>query len=264
MMKLFSSLTLALLAMAFSTAKVHCAELVVGAPSELAGYVDALSSAFIAGEKGARLRFVLDTSGNLYEKVSAGEPLDVYMSDDLRLQGQLLADGKMVYDTWTMYAAGRIVLWSMDKRFDVAKGLRLLADPAVKKVAVADGGSPYMAPSLAALHHAGLLEKLQPRLLDSHSMQEMVKSVRAGKAELAILSYDTVLAPSMKGVGRYYLIPENEYKDDIPGHAAVVTLHGRQNPLAHRFIRFLRTARAQAILLPGGFMKPPPESVDIR
>jgi molybdate transport system substrate-binding protein len=263
-MKLFSSLQLALLLASLTAHPVHCAELVVGAPTELAECIDALSSAFLAEEKDVRLRFVMDTSEKLYEEVSSGGPIDVYMSSQMRLQGQLLADGKMVYDTWTMYASGRIVLWSAEKRYDVMKGIGLLSHPAVKKIAVGDFSNPYLGATLAAIHHAGLLDKVTPRLLHSDSMQSMVKSVKANQAQLAILSYETVLASSMKGVGDYYLIPQNEYKDEITGHAAVVTLHGKANPLAYRFIRFLKTAKAQAILIPKGFMRPPLESVDVR
>lgn len=263
-MKFLPSLQLAVLATALAANTVHCAELVVGAPIELAECVDALSAAFLAEEKGVRPRFVMGTSEDLYVKVSAGEAIDVYMSSDMRLQGQLLADGKMVYDTWTTYATGRIVLWSADKRFDVKKGIRLLSNPAVKKVAVGDGGSPYLGATLAAIDHAGLLDEMTPRLLHSDSMQSMVKSVKANRVQVAILSYETVLASWMKGIGNYYLIPESEYKDQLTGHAAVVTLHGKPNPLAYRFIRFLKTAKAQAILMPKGFMKPPLESVDVR
>nr|WP_315393803.1 molybdate ABC transporter substrate-binding protein [uncultured Duganella sp.] len=263
-MKLLRSLQLAVFATALGAIPARCAELVVGAPVELAECVEALSSAFLAEEKGARLRFVTGTSGDLYVKVSAGEAIDVYMSSDLRLQGQLLADWKMVYDTWATYATGRLVLWSLDKRFDVSKGMRVLDDPAVKKVAVGDGSDPYYGATLAAIGHVGLWEKVKPRLLSADSMQGMVNSVTANRAQVAILSYETVLASPMKGVGAYYLIPEHEYKEQPVDHAAVVTIQGKSNPLARRFVSFLKSAKAQAILIPKGFMKPPSERVEVR
>lgn len=263
-MKFPRTLKLAVLATALGANAVQCAELVVGAPVELAECAEALSSAFLAEEKGASLRFVMGTSEDLYVKVSSGGPIDVYMSTDIRLQGQLLADGKLVYDTWTTYATGRIVMWSLDKRVDVSKGISLLSNSAVKKVALADGGNPYLGVALAAIDHAGLLKASEPRLLHLGSMEDMVKAVKAKRAQAAILSYETVLASPMKGVGAYHLIPENEYQDQFTAHAAVVTLHGKPNPLAYRFIRFLKTAKAQAILIPKGFMKPPLERVDVR
>lgn len=251
------SLRFALLLAALTALPARCAELVVGAPRELAECVDALSAAFLAGEKDLRLRFVMDTNEKLYEKVSAGAPLDVYMSSHMALQGQLLADGKMAYDSWTMYATGRIVLWSLDKRIEVGKGIELLSNPALK-LATVNGGNPYLLASLTAIQQAGLLNKLQP--LEGDNMQSLVQAVKDRKAQLAILSYETVLASSMKGVGHYHLLPEGE----IVGHAAVVTLHGKPNPAAYRFVRFLKTAKAQAILTPKGFMKPPLEAVNVR
>jgi molybdate transport system substrate-binding protein len=260
-MKMFSSLAVWLAAL--TALPAHGVELVVAAPIELAGCVDALSSAFLAEEKDVRLRFVTDTSEKLYEKVSAGAPIDVYLSTNLGLQGQLLSDGKMVYESWTMYATGRLVLWAADKRVDVSKGIGVLANPALK-VATVDGGSSYLLATLIAIDQAAPLDKTKPRQLEYHSMQDMVKAVRDKQAQVAMLSYDTVLAPAMKGVGHYYLIPESKNRDAIAGHGAVVTLHGKSNPAAYRFVRFLKSARAQAILTPHGFMKPPPESVDIR
>lgn len=258
------SLPALLAAAAFASSPVHCAELVVGAPSELADCIDALSSAFLSGDKSDRLRFVIAPSAGLYEKIAAGEPIDVYMSSHMGLQAQMLSDGKMVYSSWTMYATGRLVLWTMDKRFDVTKGLRLLSDPAVKKIGTVDASSAYLLPTLAVFDKVGLLDRSASLRTDSGSMQDAIKTVQTGKAQMAILSYETVLASSMKGVGKYYLIPENFYKDALPGHAAVVTAHGANTPLAYRFIQFLKTPQAQAILIPKGFMKPPPESVQVR
>jgi molybdate transport system substrate-binding protein len=263
-MKLFFWLPFALLPAVLMAHLAHSAELVVAVPAELSECAGALSSAFLAGERGARLRMVIDTSEHLYAKVSAGAPLDVYMTTHMGLQGQLLADGKMVYESWTMYAAGHIVLWALDPNLDIRKGIALLSSPAVKKVAIVDGGNAYVGPTFAAIHHAGLLDAITPRLLYSDGMLNAVKSVKAGKAQLAILSYETVLASSMRGLGRYYLIPENEYQGEVAGHAAVVTVHGQSNPLAYRFVRFLKSAKAQAILVPKGFMKPPPDMVEVR
>jgi molybdate transport system substrate-binding protein len=260
-MKIFPSLVL--LATTLAALPVHGAELVVAAPVELAECADALSSAFLAEEKDLRLRFMMGTSEKLYAKVSAGAPADVYLSTHLSLQAQLLADGKMVYESWTMYAAGRLVLWAADKRVDVSKGLSLLANPVVK-VATVDGGSSYLLATLIAINQAVPLDTIKPRLLERHSMQDLVKAVRDKQAQVAILSYETVLASPMKGVGHYYLIPESKNRDAIVGHGAVVTLHGKPNPAAYRFVHFLRSAKAQAILIPKGFMKPLRESVDIR
>jgi len=263
-MPLLPSLSALLAVAAVASSSAHCAELVVGAPSELADCVEALSSAFLSGDKSDRLRFVIAPSASLYEKIGAGEPIDVYMSSHMGLQAQMLSDGKMVYNSWTMYATGRLVLWTADKRFDVAKGLNLLSDPAVKKIATVNASSAYLMPTLAVFDRIGLLDRSASLRTDSGSMQDAIRMVQAGKAQVAILSYETVLASSMRGIGKYYLIPESFYKEALPGHAAVVTVHGANTPLAYRFIQFLKTPQAQAILIPKGFMKPPPGSVDVR
>ncbi|MCU6500243.1 molybdate ABC transporter substrate-binding protein [Rugamonas sp. A1-17] len=263
-MTLLSSLSALVAIAAVAHSPAHSTELVIGAPSELADCIEGLSSAFLAGDKSDRLRFVIAPSAGLYEKIAAGEPIDVYMSSHMGLQAQMLSDGKMVYNSWTMYATGRLVLWTADKRFDVTKGLGLLSEPAVKKIATVNANSAYLMPTLAVFDRVGLLDRSASLRTDSGSMQEAIKMVQAGKAQVAILSYETVLASAMRGIGKYYLIPESFYKDALPGHAAVVTVHGASTPLAYRFIQFLKTPQAQAIMIPKGFMKPPPGSVDVR
>jgi molybdate transport system substrate-binding protein len=263
-MKILSSLPLAAAIAVLLARPVHGAELVVGAPVELADSVHALSSAFLAQEKDLRLRFVVDTSAKLYGQVAAGAPVDVFMSTSLELQARLVGEKNAVYESWTMYGAGRIVLWAADRRYDVSKGIRLLADPAISNVAVAGPFDSNRMAAMQAIGHAGLLEKSRPRLVDGDDMQSLVKLVGTGQAQVAFLSYDTVLAPAMKGVGRYALIPASSYQNEVIGHAAIVTGHGKSNPAAYRFIRFLKSARAQAILIPRGFMPPPAASVDVR
>ncbi|GGC03955.1 hypothetical protein GCM10011572_27420 [Pseudoduganella buxea] len=129
-----------------------------------------------------------------------------------------------------MQATGRLVPWAADKRFDAAKGLRLLADSAVKKVGTVGAGSASLLPTLVVFEKAGLLEKAEALGSGSKSMQDAIEAVQRGKAQVAILSDDTALAGSMKGVGNYYLIPENVYQNELPGHAAVVTSHGAGKP----------------------------------
>lgn len=186
------SLRFALLLAALTALPAHCAEVVVGAPRELTECVDALSAEFLADEKNVHLRFVTDNSEKLYEKVSAGAPLDVYMSSHMALQGQLLAAEK-----WCM-TAGRCT------------------------------------PPAAS------------------SCGRSTSASTSARARAAVQSR-----------------PETRHRQRRQSLLACFTdrhpaLHGKPNPAAYRFVRFLKTAKTQAILTPKGFMKPPLEAVNVR
>lgn len=236
--------------------RADAAPLVIAASSDLAYCVNDLAAAFQSQEKGAQLRFVLDSSENLYVKLSQDIPMDVYLSADMRYQANLIIDGKADPDTWTIYAIGRIVIWSLDKRFDVTQGMRLLADPRIKRIAIPNPPvHPYGRAAFESIGHGGLSKATAGRLLLGDDILKTAHLIQAGKAQAGVVSYATVLAPPFKGVGNYYLIPA--WTHDLVEQGAIVTKQGKSNPLSLRFVHFLQTPKAQAILNRHGFLKPP-------
>lgn len=242
--------------MAIMTGSAGGAPLVVAANADLAYCVEELSAAFRAQEKSADLRFVLGTTAELYEKLSHDAPMDVFLASDMRLQANLVIDGKADPDTWTIYAAGRVVIWTLDKRFDVSKGIKVLADPRAKRIAIIDPPQhPYGAAAFMLIEKSGLSKTITPHLVRSDDIEKTASLIQSGKAQLGVVSYATVLAPPRKGKGAYFLIPAQEH--DLIEQGAIVTKHGKSHPLARRFVHFLQTPTAQAILNRNGFLKPP-------
>ena len=64
----------------------------------------------------------------------------------------------------------------------------------------------------------------------------------------------TVLSPRLKGVGRYYLVPDDGVAPIEQG--AIVTQARAGNPLAARFMHFLESEARSAILVRNGFGLP--------
>ncbi len=114
--------------------------------------------------------------------------------------------------------------------------------------------APYGRSARAALEHYKVWEAVKPRLVMGENVAQTAQFIQTGNAQLGVVSYATVLSPRARGIGRHYLIPAEGLAPIEQG--AIVTRQGGANPLAKRFVTFLQSAPARAILQRDGFSLP--------
>ena len=111
----------------------------------------------------ASVRLTFGSSGNFFTQIENGAPFDVFLSADgnypRRLERSGLAERASLYE----YATGRLVLWTRtDSGLDLRRGLALLADARVRRIAIANPEhAPYGRAAVAALHHEALYERVR-------------------------------------------------------------------------------------------------------
>ena len=115
--------------------------------------------------------------------------------------------------------------------------------------------APYGRAARDVLVRDKLWEAVQPRLVIGENIAQAAQFVQTGNAQLGIVSLATVRSPKMAGVGRYHLISDVGVPPIEQG--AIVTNAGSKQPLAARFVRFLGSPPARAILERNGFGLPP-------
>jgi len=236
------------------------ATLLVAAASDLNATMDELAVAFAREVPGAEVKVSLGASGNLFAQIKNGAPFDVFMSADLAYPFQLAKEGAANGATLTTYAIGRLALWSLDQRFDLTHGLRVLTDPRLQRVAIANPDiAPYGRAARSALQAHGVWDAVKGKLVIGENIAQTAQFIQTGNAQVGVVSYSTVMSPRVKGIGSHYLIPEAGIAPIEQG--AVVTRHGGANPLAARFVRFLRSSAARAIFLRHGFTLPRADNV---
>lgn len=234
----------------------HAGTLLVAAASDLVYCIGELGAAFSKEVPGAEVKVSTGASGNFFAQIKRGAPFDVFMSADMDYPRRLAREGAADAASLAPYAVGRLAVWTLDARFDVRQGMRVLADRRLARLAIANPDvAPYGRAARDALVRHGLWDALQGKLVIGENVAQAAQFVQTGNAQLGIVSLATVVSPRLKGVGRYYLVPEDGIAPIEQG--AIVTRHGRTNPLAARFVRFLQSERAQAILVRGGFALPP-------
>ena len=99
----------------------------------------------------------------------------------------LAAERLILPDTVQKYARGQIVLWTPYRQPAEAESDRGLAEPAVRKVAIANPDrAPYGLAAREALKAAGVWEAIQPKIVIAENIQQTHQYAETGNVDAAI------------------------------------------------------------------------------
>lgn len=193
--------------------KPATAKITVAAAADLKFAMDELVKEFQAAHPGTEVGVTYGSSGNFYAQLENRAPFDLYFSADIEYPRKLAQAGHALDDVF-LYAVGRIVLWApKTSKLDVAKlGLAALADPSVKKIAVANPEhAPYGRAAVAALKKLGAYEQAQPKLVYGENIAQTAQFIQTGAADIGIIALSLAVAPQMAETGSYWEIPLDAY-----------------------------------------------------
>ena len=206
---------------------------------------------------GIKVQLSFGASGALTQQIQNGAPFDIFFSADMDYPRQLIASGQADGTTLYRYAVGELVLWvPKDSKLDVEhKGMDVLLDPSVKKIAMANPQhAPYGRAAAAALKHYGLDEKVADRLVLGENISQAAQFVESGNAQVGFVALAHVVAPTMQGKGRYWKVPGDTYPTLDQG---VVLIKGSaHHDDAAAFLQYIKTAEVAELLHRYGFSLP--------
>jgi len=229
--------------------------LAIAAAADLVYCLDELNAAFHQTHKKITLKVSTGASGIFFAQIQNGAPFDIFLSADMNYPQELIKAGLADSSSLTLYAIGHIVLWSMRPDIDVARGLEILRDQKIDKVAIANPAhAPYGRAAKAALEHFKLWETVQPKLVLGENIAQTAQFIQTGNVEAGIVALSLVVSPKLKNTGKYYEIPEAGFPRLEQG--AVLTKSGVKNPAARRYLEFLRSDQARAVFNRYGFRLP--------
>lgn len=256
--RLFASLILLPLLSAIVVAPLQASprEISVAAAADLSIVLPEIAQAF-EKTSGVSVRLSFGASGALTQQIENGAPFDVFLSADMGYPKQLVSEGKADGATLHPYAVGGLVLWAQaDSSLDLEhKGMDVLLDPAVTKIAIANPQhAPYGRAAVAAMKHYGLYDKLSGRIVLGENISQAAQFVESGNAQVGFVALAHALAPAMKGKGKYWKVPAEAYPPLEQG--AVVVAHSPHAHDAQAFLEYMQSAEARAILQHYGFTSP--------
>ena len=228
--------------------------LAIAAASDLQSVFPLVAQRF-ERETGQRVALTFGSSGNFFAQLQNGAPFDLFFSADVeyprRLDVSQLAEPGTIYE----YATGRIVLWSRsDGGVRVDQGLAVLADPKVRRIAIANPDhAPYGRAAVAALQHEQLYDRVRSKLVLGENISQAAQFAQSGNADAGILAMSLALAPALRNSGSYQEIPETFHPP--LRQAAIVLRASRKKDGARKFLEFLKTPEIVRLMEEYGFKR---------
>jgi molybdate transport system substrate-binding protein len=152
---------------------------------------------------------------------------------------------------------GKLVLWALaGSPLDLDHlGMNALLDSSVQKIAIGNPQhAPYGRAAEAALKHTGMYERVSAKLVIGENIAQAAQFVDSGNAQVGFVALAHAMAPEMKGKGKYWLIPAEDYPAIDQG--SVVLAHSPHGGEAADFMEFIKTNESSAILQRYGFTVP--------
>ena len=193
-----------------SREKSSTATLTVAAASDLKFALDELAGEYRAAHPSTAVNITYGSSGNFFNQIQNQAPFDLYFSADIEYPRKLAGAGLALDNDVFRYAIGHLAVWiSESSALDVEHlGIAALADPSVKKVAIANPKhAPYGRAAIAALKFLGVFDTVEPKLIYGENIMQTAQFVQSGAADAGILALSLAMAPQMKDAGRYWRIP---------------------------------------------------------
>lgn len=229
---------------------VQAAEVNVAVAANFSAPMQAIAARF-AEDSGHRAQLSFGSTGKFYTQIRSGAPFAVLLAADQRTPERLEREGLAVAGSRFTYATGTLVLWSRDPARVDAQG-EVLHSGRFAHLAIADPRvAPYGVAALETLGALGLLESLQPRLVQGTSIAQAYQFVATGNAELGFVALSQVIRDGQIGSGSAWIVPSALHaplRQD-----AVLLAPGRDDPAAVALMAYLRSAVAQEIIRAWGY-----------
>jgi len=207
-------------------------------------------------QTGQHVKLTFGSSGNFFTQIQNGAPFDAFFSADVDYCKKLEAAGLIEPGTLYEYAIGKIVVWvPADSKLDLKRGVQVLLDPSIKKIAIANPEhAPYGRAAVAALKHESIYDKVSSKFVLGENISQTASFVVSGNADAGIVALSLALAPSLKDKGRYAEIPAEDYP--AIAQAAVILKSSQHKASARRFMDFVKSPEILKLLQVYGFSTP--------
>lgn len=232
-------------------APVQAADITVSAAASLTNAFRDIAPLFEAAHPGSKLQLNFGASGALLQQIAKGAPADVFASADQETMDQATQQG-LVKQGRRDFAANTLVVIVPATTARAPRAVGDLAQPAYARIAI---GLPASVPvgryTKAVLEAAGLWAAIEPKMIGAHNVRQALDYVARGEVDAGFV-YATDAALVAGKVRLALTVPTTK-----PILYPVAPLAAAPNAVgAQRFVDFLFTPPAQAVLARYGFGKP--------
>lgn len=142
-----------------------------------------------------KVRVTLGSSGKLTAQIKHGAPYDLFMSANMKYPNSLYKDNLAITKP-LVYAQGSLAILSSKKR-DFSKGLELLKEDSIKRIAVANPKTaPYGIATKQALENANIYKALKKKFIYGESISQTV-SYTVTASDIGFIAKSSLYSPKM-------------------------------------------------------------------
>jgi molybdate transport system substrate-binding protein len=230
-------------------------DLTIAAAADLRATLDEIASRFQT-DSGVHVKLIYGSSGNFYQQIQNGAPFDLFLSANADYPKKLELAGLAMPGSYYEYARGKLVLLvPPNSKLELSKGVRVLLDSEVKKIAIADPAhAPYGQAAVAALKTEQMYEAVSPRIVTAENVSQAASFVLSGAADAGIVALSLALSPSTDSKVRYAEVPVRDYPPIQ--QACIVLRSSKSQKLAIQFAFYLRGEKAAEVFQRFGFEVP--------
>ena len=234
---------------------VQAADITVSAAASLSNALRDIAPLFEAAHPAHKLRFNFGASGALLAQLARGAPVDVFISADQETMGRAQAQGLIQAAQRRDVASNTLVVVvpvALSQSAASPRTLNDLARPAFARIAI---GLPASVPAgrytQSALEAAGLWAAIAPKMIGTHHVRQALDYVARAEVDAGfVYATDAALMPDKVKVA--FTVPMA--KPILYPVAPLVAAPNAAEGL--KFVDFLFTPAAQAVLAKHGFGRP--------
>jgi molybdate transport system substrate-binding protein len=240
------------LAAAFIGLSAQAADLTVSAASSLTNALRDIAPLFEAAHPGTQLQLNFGASGALLQQIAKGAPVDVFASADQETMNQAQAQGLIKTEQRRNFVSNALVVIVPNRASKAPRALADLSQPAYARIAI---GLPASVPvgryTKGVLEAAKLWGAIEPKTIGANNVRQALDYVARAEVDAGFV-YATDAALMADKVKVAFSVPTAQ-----PILYPVAPLTSAPNAeAATKFVDFLLTSPAQAVLAKYGFGKP--------
>ncbi len=201
------------------------------------------------------VKVTLGSSGKLTAQIKNGAPYQLFMSANMKYPNALYKD-KTAVTKPIIYAQGGIAILS-NKKQDFAKGIKLLKDKKISKIAIANPKSaPYGKAAVEAMKNAGVYNDVKKKFVYAESISQTV-SYTVTATDIGVIAKSSLYSPKMAEFKKGINWGEVDPKLYTPINQGVVILkEGKNNAEVEAFYNFILSKKAKKIFEDFGYTVP--------
>ncbi|WP_198305998.1 molybdate ABC transporter substrate-binding protein [Arcobacter vandammei] len=242
-----------ILGLAFLCSSVFAGTINIAVAANVSYAINDLIAEFNKTNPDTKVEVVLGASGKFTTQIQNGAPFDVFMSADMKFPQTLEKDG-LTATPAVVYAQGSLAMLSV-KPLDFSKGISLVTDKNIEKVAVANPKTaPYGTAAVEALKNANVLDKVESKFVYAESISQAVTYAMTA-ADVGFIAksslYDEKMSQYKENVNWVSVDPKLYTPID---QGIVVLSRAKDNTEAKAFYDFILSDSAKKIFVDFGYL----------